>query len=147
MLGSIRKFSTTIYAKVLLAVVILPFVFWGMGGVFTGGNKNIIVTIDDDKFSIQAFVKFTERSAAANQKITSDQIENFLTFFISDKIIEKEIKELGINLNDVSLSKLIKNEKIFQRDGVFSRTEYEKFLITNNITTKNFENNFLKIII
>ena len=145
MLGPIRKFSTTIYAKVLLAIVILPFVFWGMGGVFSGGNKNIIVTIDDDKFSIQAFAKFIERSADENKKITSEGIDNLLTFFISGKIIDKEVKELGININDVSLSKLIKNEKIFQRDGIFSRTEYEKFLITNNITAKNFENNFLKL--
>ena len=55
MLGSIRKFSTTIYAKILLAIVIIPFVFWGMGGVFTSGDKNIIVKIDDEKYSIQEF--------------------------------------------------------------------------------------------
>jgi len=145
MLGSIRKFSTTIYAKILLAIVIIPFVFWGMGNVFTGGNKNVIVKIDDDKFSIQTFAKFVKENATAGQEINSKQIEGFLTFFISEKIIEKEVKELGINLNDVSLSKLIKHQKSFQRDNKFSRTEYEKYLIKNNTTAINFEKNFSKL--
>ena len=33
MLNSIRNFSKTIFAKILLFIVIIPFVFWGMGGV------------------------------------------------------------------------------------------------------------------
>ena len=41
MLSSIRKFSTSIYAKILLGIIIIPFVFWGMGSVFSGGNTNI----------------------------------------------------------------------------------------------------------
>ena len=34
---------------------------------------------------------------------------------------------------------LIKHQKNFKRDNKFSRTEYEKFLIKNNITATNFE--------
>ena len=45
MLSSIRKFSKTIYAKVLLGIVVIPFVFWGMGSNFIGGSKNVIVVI------------------------------------------------------------------------------------------------------
>ena len=54
MLGSIRKFSTSIYAKILLGIIVIPFVFWGMGTSFTGGNKNVIVQIDKEKFSTEA---------------------------------------------------------------------------------------------
>ena len=53
MLGSIRKFSTSIYSKVLLVIIIIPFVFWGMGSSLSGGNKNIIVIIDKDKYVFQ----------------------------------------------------------------------------------------------
>ena len=48
MLGPIRKFSSTIYAKILLSIIVIPFVFWGMGNVFGGGSKNIVVVIDDE---------------------------------------------------------------------------------------------------
>ena len=43
MLGPIRKFSSSIYAKVFLIIVIMPFIFWGMGPVFQSGKKNVIV--------------------------------------------------------------------------------------------------------
>ena len=47
MLSSIRNFSKTKYASVLVAILIVPFVLWGMGGVFSGGNKNNIVKINN----------------------------------------------------------------------------------------------------
>ena len=46
MIGSFRKFSGSIYAKILLGIIIIPFVFWGMGGVFSGGNTNNIAKIN-----------------------------------------------------------------------------------------------------
>jgi peptidyl-prolyl cis-trans isomerase D len=137
MLGSIRKFSTTIYAKILLAIVIIPFVFWGMGNVFGGGNKNIVVVIENEKYSIQQFTNFIKRSA--NNKIETNQIDGFLSAFISEKIIEKEVEDFEIKLSDESLRKLIKHQKDFKRENKFSRTEYEKFLLKNNITAVNFE--------
>tara|TARA_Y100000590_G_C15650532_1_gene988555 strand:+ start:70 stop:1512 length:1443 start_codon:yes stop_codon:yes gene_type:complete len=137
MLGSIRKFSGSIYAKILLGIIIIPFVFWGMGSSLTGGNKNIVVVIDKEKYSIQEFSEFI--NFTANEKVESKQIDEFLTAFISEKLIEKEIEKLGIKLSDDSLSKLIKHQKDFKRNGEFSRTEYEKFLLKNNITAINFE--------
>ena len=141
MLDSIRRFSSTIYAKILLGIVVIPFVFWGMGDVFSGGNKNIVVTIDKDKHSTQEFVNFIKMYQIADQKIDAAKIEEFLTAFIGDKLIEKEIEDFKIILSDISLSKLIMNQKDFKREGVFSRPEYEKFLIKNNVTAGFFESN------
>ena len=66
MLGSLRKFSSSIYAKILLAIIIIPFVFWGMGNVFTSGSKNIIVEIDKEKYSIRQFTDFINKTASAH---------------------------------------------------------------------------------
>ena len=56
MLASIRKFSSSIYAKIFLIIVAIPFVFWGLGPLFTGGNINIVVVIDKEKHSTEDFV-------------------------------------------------------------------------------------------
>ena len=40
---------------------------------------------------------------------------------------------------------MIKHQKNFKRENKFSRIEYEKFLIKNNITAVTFENNLLKV--
>jgi len=142
MLGPIRNFSTSIYAKVLLIIIIIPFVFWGMGSAFKGGNKNIVVVIDKDKYSMQEFTNFMQKTAA--KKITPNQIDGFLSNFIGEKLIEKEIEEYEISLSNTSLSKLLKHQKEFKRDNKFSRIEYEKFLLKNNITAVNFESILLK---
>ena len=124
MLASIRKFSNSIWAKILLAIVIIPFVFWGMGGTFTGGSRNIIVVIDKEKYSVQDFVNYIQNFVSTNQKINVNQIEELLSLFIGDLLLEKEIEYFSIKLSDNSLSKLIKHQKGFKRKNEFSRIEY-----------------------
>ena len=141
MLGPLRKFSSTIYAKILLGIIVIPFVFWGMGSSFIGGNKNIIVVIEKEKYSVEEFGNFIQKFTPPNNKITPDQVEKLLSAFIGEKLIEQEVQHFEIKLSDDSLSKLIKNQKDFERENKFSRIEYEKFLLKNNITASYFENN------
>ena len=115
MLSSIRKFSSSWYAKILLGIIVIPFIFWGMGGVFTSGNKNVIVVIDKDKFSTQEFVNFVRSHQLAKEKINSERIDQFLSTFIGSKLIEKEYNNFGVKLSDNSLSKLIKIQKEFKK--------------------------------
>ena len=75
MLGSLRKFSTTVLAKILFGIVVVPLIFWGMGTSFTGGNKNIVLMIEKEKYSIQKFTDFVRKFAPITQKVTSKQIE------------------------------------------------------------------------
>ena len=144
MLGQIRKFSSSIYAKILMIIIIIPFIFWGMGSNFGGGSKNVIVIIDKEKYSAQAFFNFIQKFASPKQKIEADQIDKFLSTFIGDKLMEKEVEHFGFKLSDESLSKLIKIQENFKRENKFSRIEYEKFLLKNNITAADFEADFSK---
>ena len=144
MLRQIRKFSSSIYAKILMIIIIIPFIFWGMGSNFMGGSKNVIVVIDKEKYSTQAFFNFIQKFASPNQKIEANQIDKLLSNFIGDKLMEKEVVHFGFRLSDESLSKLIKNQENFKRDNKFSRIEYEKFLLKNNMTAVEFESDLSK---
>ena len=75
MLGPIRKFSTSIYAKVLLVIMIIPFVFWGMGSQFQGGNKNVVVVIDKEKYSVEDFVNFIQHVVKTHVKILTNNCQ------------------------------------------------------------------------
>ena len=66
-------------------------------------------------------------------------IENLLTKYIGEKLILEEIESFKIQLSENSLSHIIKDQDIFKKNDSFSRTEYEKFLITNGISAINFE--------
>ena len=76
MFTSIRKFSKSIFAKILLGIIIIPFVFWGMGSSFVGGSKNIIVIIEKEKYSMSEFGNFVDKFAVTtNKKIDANQID------------------------------------------------------------------------
>ena len=141
MLSSLRKFSSSIYAKIFLGIVAIPFVFWGMGDVFSGGNQNTIVKIDKKNIPTSEFINFIKYSANTNN-IDENYIKKILYTFIGEKLITQEINNLDIKISDKSLSKIIKNEKTFKRNNQFSRIEYEKFLLKNNMNAVSFERNF-----
>ena len=68
-------------------------------------------------------------------------LESKLSSFIGDQLLLKEIENLKIVLSKTSLSKIIKNEKIFKENENFSRNKYEKFLLTNGLSAVTFERN------
>jgi len=142
MIGQFRKFSSSIFAKILMGIIIIPFIFWGMGSNVGGGSKNVIVIIDKEKYSTEAFFNFIQKLASPKQKIKADQIDEFLSNFIGEKLMEKEIEHFGFILSDESLSKLIKIQENFKRENKFSRVEYEKFLLKTNRTAADFESDF-----
>ena len=139
MLSKIRKFSSSIFAKIFLIIVAIPFIFWGMGEVFSTGNKNTIAKIGKDKISTQEFINFVQSNELTKNEINEEIIQSLLYSFIGQKLIEKEIENYGINLSDKSLSLIIKNNKNFTKNNNFSRTEYEKFLLNNNVNAKIYE--------
>ena len=141
MLRSLRKFSSSIYAKIFLAIVITPFIFWGMGPVFQGGKQNIIVEIGKEKFSTQEFIDFVRRRTNNEENLDKNLIEKLLSNFIGEKLITQEIEGFNIILSDNSLTTIIKNEKVFKKENKFSRIEYEKFLVKNSLDAASFEVN------
>ena len=145
MLSSIGKFSKSLVLKIFVGIIILPFVFWGMGDIFRGGNQNIVATIDSEKLSTQEFVNYLNRlnltEKEKNELKNAGLMEKILSEYIGKKIINLEVKDLGIILSDKSLKNIIVNDKAFFKDKKFSRTKYEKFLLENGISAPSFERN------
>ena len=143
MLRSIGKLSKSFAIKLLVGIIILPFVFWGMGDIFRGGNQNIVASIDNKKISSQEFVNYLNRinldKTILDDISKTDIIQKVLTEYIGKKIILLEIKDLGIKLSDSSLKNIIINDKAFFKNEKFSRTSYEKFLIESGMSAPSFE--------
>ena len=148
MTTSIGKFTKSFFIKLLVGIIILPFVFWGMGDVFRGGNQNVIATVDSKKISTQEFINYINRLNLNEDQIKNlsktDIIEQILSDYIGKKVMSLEIEKLGIVVNDNALRDIIKNDKTFFKDNKFSRTEYEKFLIKGGITAPQFEANIVE---
>ena len=145
MATSIGKLSKSFFVKLLVGIIILPFVFWGMGDVFRGGNQNVVATVDSNKISTQEFVNYINRLNLNEEQVKNlsktDLVEQILSDYIGKKVMSLEIEKLGVVVSDNALRDIIKNDKSFFKDDKFSRTEYEKFLIKSGITAPQFEAN------
>ena len=89
MLNKLRGFSNTKLAGVLIAIIIVPFVFWGMGSVFSGGNTNNIAKINNEAISTQDFMKYINQTRIdveyIKKNINNNVIENIISKLVSIK--------------------------------------------------------------
>ena len=143
MLNSIKKYSKTFFFKVLVGIIILPFLFWGMGDVFSGGSQNVVAKIDSEKVSTRDFVNYLNLLNLSEQERKNlpktDLINRILSDYIGKKVLALELQDLNVVLDDASLREIIINDKTFFKDDKFSRTEYEKFLVSNSLSAPLFE--------
>ena len=144
MLNKLRGFSNTKLAGVLITIIIIPFVFWGMGSVFSGGNTNNIAKVNNENISTKDFINYVNISRIDSQyikdNIQNNIIEEILSKIVSKKLLDMEINNLNISLSDKALVEKIKNSQVFLDDKKnFSRIKYEKFLLENNLTAPDFE--------
>ena len=147
MLNKLRGFSNTKLASVLIAIIIIPFVFWGMGSVFSGGNTNNIAKINNETISTQDFMKYVNQAGMdmeyIKKNINNNVLENIISKIISIKLLDMEINDLNISMSDKTLANKIKSNVVFLNDKKkFSRIKYEKFLLENNLTAPDFEIRF-----
>ena len=144
MLNNIRKFSKTLFAKILLVIIIIPYVFWCMGGVFSGGNSNNVVKINNKSISTQNLVNYLNSSNIDSnyikENIENNALEELLDDLISQTMLSLEINDLNLLISDEVLNKIIKENKNFQDESKkFSRIKYEKFLLSSNLSAPGFE--------
>ena len=144
MIGSLRNFAKTKIAGVFVFIIIIPFVFWGMGSMFSGGNTNNIAEVNNNKISTQDFINYINESriqkSAIKENLEKNIIEELLSTLISATLLDLEIKDFNIKFTEIILLKKIKANKNFQdENNTFQRTKYEKFLLTNNMTAAMFE--------
>ena len=144
MISKFKNITNSKISWVIVALIAIPFVFWGMGDVFTRGNSNNVAKINNNTISVTDFINHLNE-AGLNENLVRENLDNnifeeLLSALISQELIKMEIKDLNIIFSDKTLKKTIINNKSFFDDKKnFSRTKYEKFLLENNISAEQFE--------
>ena len=129
---------------ILILVIIVAFGFGGFGGGFNPGNQNTVAKINNTYVSTQDFMDYLNKSNLSSQvikeNIDKNILEELLSTLISTKILDLEIKDLDISMTQkILIKKLKKNKNFLDENGIFQRTLYEKFLLTNNMTAPLYE--------
>ena len=144
MIRNLRKFAGTKFAGIVIGIIIIPFVFMGMGNVFDNGNTNNVVKINNTDISTQDFMDYLNQSGLSEQvirkNVNNNVIEELLSALVSTTLLDLEIKDLDLIISKKALIKKIKKNKNFlDTNGKFKRTLYEKFLLTNSTSAPSYE--------
>ena len=144
MISSFRNFAKTRFAGVLVFIMIIPFVFWGMGSMFSSGNTNSVAKINKKNISTEDFIDYLNPSNIPQETIRKNldkgMLEELLSGLVSRTLLEMEVLNYDLIISEKILLKKIKeNENFLDDNQNFQRTKYEKFLLENNITAPSFE--------
>ena len=149
MISSFRNFAKTKFAGLLVFIMIIPFVFWGMGGMFSSGNTNTIAKINNKNISTQEYLDHINNSGIPQETIRENLedniIEELLSTLISTTLLDLEVEDHNLIISVETLLKKIKGNKNFHdENGIFQRLKYEKFLLENNQSAPQFEQRLKK---
>ena len=144
MISSLRNFAKTKFAGLLVFIMIIPFVFWGMGSMFSSGNTNNLAKINKTNISTQEFIDYLNNSGIpekyVRENLEKNIIQELLSGLISSRLLDLEISKLDIIISKDTLLKQLKTNKNFlDENGNFQRIKYEKFLLENNQSAAGFE--------
>ncbi len=145
MISKFKSLTNSKISWVIVALIAIPFVFWGMGDVFTRGNTNNVAKINNNTISVTDFINHVNESGL-NENLIRENLDNnifeeLLSQLISLELMKMEIENLNLNFSDQTLkNKIINNKNFLDDKNNFSRTKYEKFLLENNLSAAQFEN-------
>lgn len=149
MLKVMRKHAKYFY--VLFFIVILSFIFWGIGTVDKDSGGEIVAEVGKYKITTQEYWKNYENIYRFYREIYRDKFdeemekkmklrEKVLDSMIDEKVLLIAAKEADISTSNEELHEAITHEPAFMRDGVFDKNVYLSRLRLNRITVEEYEN-------
>ena len=118
MISSFRNFAKTKFAGLLVFIMIIPFVFWGMGSMFSSGNTNTIAKINKENISTQEFIDYLNKSGipqkTIRENLNNNIIEELLSGLVSTTLLELEVKDYDLIITKNTLLKKLKVIRIFK---------------------------------
>lgn len=147
MLKALRQHARYFY--VLFFIVILTFIFWGVGTVDKTG-VDIVAEVGKYKITAEDYWRTYDSINRFYREIYKDKFneemekqmnlkENVLNSMINERVLLIAAKEAGVSVSDIELQESIAREPAFMRNGVFDMEVYVNRLKLNRTTPEIFE--------
>lgn len=149
MLKVMRKHAKYFY--VLFFIVILTFIFWGVGTVDKTGGVEVVAEVGKYKITTEEYRKTYDRIYRFYREIYKDKFdeemekkmnlkEGVLDSMINERVLLMAAKDAGISVGDEELQESIARDPAFIKDGAFNKDVYLNRLRLGRITPELFEN-------
>lgn len=154
MLESLRAIQNTWVGKAVVAIIMglimISFVIWGIGPVFTGFNANTVATVGGSSVSVEAFrqayqSELQQLQQRARRPITNAQAHQFgldtqvLSRLVSEAVIDSQARGMGLAISQAQVAKAITSDPDFNgANGQFDRARFNDLLRQNEMTEQGF---------
>lgn len=147
MLQKIRDHFTGAFAVGLLALIVVPFMFFGINYDFVANS--FAAKVEGTKISTAQFEnayqaelsRFAERGGEVQPEIRRLIRQGVLENLIRERLIDTYLSQSGYRVTNQMITDLIQRAPEFQADGKFSKDRYYAWLDERGLTPSSFEAN------
>ena len=147
MLDGIRANAQSWGVKLAFGIIIVVFVFWGIGS-YTG-PKGLVASVNGKNITEvefqRAYAMMEDNLRRSIPNLTPEMLKSFqleqrvLQTLMQDKLIEDEAERAGLTISAYELRAVLEQLPYFQKDGKFDPEVYKDVLSKNRLTPRQFE--------
>ena len=150
MLDFIRSNTQSLGVKLIFGLIIVVFVFWGVGSLTDSSSGNVVAVVNGDGISIrdyeQAYQDALEAIQRQNPQITREQLaaenlgQRVLNTLIMQKLLEQEAARAGIAISPLEMRQAVENVQAFQNsEGKFDPELFKRLVENQHRSVAAFE--------
>ena len=137
--------------QLMLALIVLPFAFFGIDSYFQGGSgANSVATVGDYRITQEEFSQALRERQDALQRMAGGRVDpamldsNELRFAVLDNLVQQRLlferaAKAGLVITDRQIQDIVSGVEAFKVDGKFSLERYEELLKAQSMTPLIFE--------
>ncbi|EGA69717.1 peptidyl-prolyl cis-trans isomerase D [Vibrio sinaloensis DSM 21326] len=152
MMDRLREGVNSIAVKIILGLIILSFVFAGVGSYIVGGAGNTAAKVGNVEIGRGEFEQAYQNERNRMQAQLGDYFSNLLADpsyvesfrksvldrMVNDLLIEQHAETLGLRVSDAQVRTMIVEMPQFQADGKFDQDIYQASLRRAGFTPESF---------
>ena len=138
------------WVQIVLAVIILPFAFWGVESYRNSGGSTALATVNGEKIYPQEFDNALRQQEGKMREMMGDKFDpsifekpevkhSILENVAIQHLLTAEARSSGLSITDEQLAQMIASIESFQKEGKFDKQRYEAALHIQNMTPLVFE--------
>lgn len=137
--------------QLMLAIIVLPFAFFGIDSYFQkGGSGDAVATVGDYKISQAEFAMALRERQEMLQRMSGGRVDpamldsTELRFSVVDNLVQQRLLmdravRAGLVITDRQVQDIVGNVEAFRENGKFSYARYEELLKGQGMTPVIFE--------
>jgi peptidyl-prolyl cis-trans isomerase D len=149
MLYLMRKHAGSWIIKIVLGVIVVVFIFWGVGS-YRAGKGNRVAVVNGQAIALEEYRSAYEQlkeqyrrqfGNALDQKLlkTLGLKKQALDQLVNRRLVLQEADRLNLHITKEELIRAIRSLGAFQENGHFDPRRYQRLLAANRMTPEIFE--------